>query len=303
MTAYCRNAILILPRKKGKLKNKVYFLLALQLNGFPRKREKQGVFIMAVTISIFNQKGGVGKSTTASNLMAGLQLKKKKVLGIDIDPQGNLTKLCGVNTEDENTVLELLAGDATFIQTVKPTAFGDLLPSDRNLAGYERQFVADVSNVYAMKDIIEKNCTAYDFIIIDCPPNAGMITMSALIASNYAIVPSEAEYFSLDGVNEIAKTVDSAKKRLNPNLQVLGVLLIKYQPRRILTRKIESTMQRLAEQYLHCGLFETKIGYSVAIPESQAARQSIFEYDAKSKIAKAYLSFAEEVVTGVKKNG
>ena len=196
--------------------------------------------------------------------------------------------------------MEVLSADATFEETVQHTKFGDVLPCDRNLAGYERVFAADVTNIYAIKTLIEKIGGDYDFIVIDCPPNAGMITTSALIASGFAVVPSEAEYFSLDGVNEIAKTINSVKNRLNPSLAVLGVLLIKYQPRRILTRSIEKTMAQLANKYLGCSLFDAKIGYSVAVPESQAQKQSIFEYDSKGKIAKAYLEFAEEVIKGVK---
>lgn len=259
---------------------------------------------MAATISIFNQKGGVGKSTTASNLMAALKLKGNKVLGIDIDPQGNLTKLCGVNTTDDNTILEVLAGEASFEETMKETRFGALLPCDRNLAGYEREFGANPTNIFALKDLVEKIEGDYDFIIIDCPPSSGsLITNAALVVSNFAIVPSEAEYFSLDGVNEIAKTMNGMKKRLNPSLKVLGVLLIKYQPRRILTRKLEKKMEQLANEHLGCKLFNAKIGYSVSVPESQVARMSIIEFDEKSKVAKAYLEFADEVIEGVKKNG
>lgn len=258
---------------------------------------------MAKTITIFNQKGGVGKSTTASNLMSALQQKKYKVLGIDIDGQGNLTKLCKVNTDNENTILEILSGDAKFEETVKATAFGDLLPCDRNLAMYEKEFSSDMSNIYAIRELVEEIGTNYDFVIIDCPPNANSITTSALVGSDYAIIPSEAEFFSLDGINEIALTIDKIKKRLNPELKVLGVLVVKYQPRRTLTKKVEVAMNKLCEQALGCRIFDAKIPYAVAIPESQISGESIYDFDKKSKVAKAYLEFAEEVIKGVKKNG
>ena len=258
---------------------------------------------MAKTITIFNQKGGVGKSTTASNLMSALTKKGKKVLGIDIDAQGNLTKLCKVTTTEENTILEVLSGDAKFSETVKKTKFGDVLPCDRNLAGYEKEFSNDISNVYALKELTEEVGKDYDFIIIDCPPNANSITTSALISSDYAIVPSEAEYFSLDGINEISYTIDKIKKRLNPKLKVLGVLFVKYQPRRTLTKKVEKAMDKLVQEVLGCKIFNTKIPFAVAVPESQITGESIFDYDNKSKVAKAYMEFAEEVLEGVKKNG
>lgn len=258
---------------------------------------------MAKTITIFNQKGGVGKSTTASNLMSALTQKGKKVLGIDIDAQGNLTKFCKINTTDENTVLEVLSGDAKFDEAVVKTKHGDILPCDRNLSIYEKEFASDMSNVYALKELAEGIGANYDFIIIDCPPNANSITTSALISSDYTIIPSEAEYFSLDGIGEISYTIDKIKKRLNPKLKVLGVLFVKYQPRRTLTKKVEKTMSKMVNDMLGCGIFETKIPYAVAVPESQISGESVFSYDAKSKVAKAYLEFAEEVLKGVKENG
>lgn len=255
----------------------------------------------AVTISIFNQKGGVGKSTTASNLMASLTLKGKKVLGIDIDAQGHLTKFLNVKTEDENTVMEILSKRATFTETVKSTRFGDIIPCDRNLVIYIREFSENINNVFILQKMIKEVRDSYDFIIIDCPPNANQITVSALIASNFVIVPTEAEYFSLDGVTEISLTLKEVREQLNPSLKVLGVLLVKYQPRRSLTKQMEGGMEGLAKNFLNCKLFDAKINYGVAVPSSQAMKKSVFEFDKNSKAAKSFMSFTEEVIKGVQK--
>lgn len=258
---------------------------------------------MAKTISIFNQKGGVGKSTTASNLMAELVKRGFKVLGVDIDAQGHLSKFCGIDTEEENTVIELLSGDATFAETVQHTRFGDVIPCDRNLQLYSKQFSEDFNNIFLLQDLIKAQGSKYDFVIIDCPPNANQVTVSALVASNFVIVPTEAEYFSMDGVTEISLTIDNVKKRLNPKLSVLGVLIVKYQPRRSITKQLEQIMVELTDKYLHSSLFETKICYAVAVPTSQATKQSVSEYDEKSKAAQGYAAFADEVIARVKENG
>lgn len=258
---------------------------------------------MAKTISIFNQKGGVGKSTTASNLMAELARAGYKVLGVDIDAQGHLTKFCDIDTENENTVKELLAKEATFAETVKQTRFGDVIPCDRYLQSFVKAFDEDINNVFILQRMIREQGGNYDYVIFDCPPNANRITFSALMASDFVIVPTEAEYFSLDGVAEIARTIEAVKEQLNPALQVLGVLIVKFQPRRAITKQFEPVMAQIAENVLHCKLFDTKISYAVAVPSSQASKQSVAEYDKNSKAAQGYAAFAEEVVARVKGNG
>jgi len=258
---------------------------------------------MAKTIAIFNQKGGVGKSTTASNLMAELTKSGYKVLGVDIDAQGHLTKFCGIDTENENTVKELLAKEATFSETVKQTRFGDIIPCDRYLQSFVKAFDEDINNVFILQRMIQEQGGNYDYVIFDCPPNANRITFSALMASNYVIVPTEVEYFSLDGVAEIARTIEAVKEQLNPALQVLGILIVKFQPRRAITKQFEPVMAQIAESVLHCKLFEAKISYAVAVPSSQASKQSVAEYDKNSKAAQGYAALAKEVVERVKNNG
>ncbi len=258
---------------------------------------------MANIIAIFNQKGGVGKSTATSNLMAGLTMKGKKVLGIDIDSQCHLTKFCGINSENENTIIDLLMNETSAEEAIKSTRFGDIIPCDRNLQIVVSKFVADFNNAYAFRDVLKNIKDKYDYVLIDCPPNANQVTTSALIASDYIIIPTEAEYFSLDGVAEIARTIQSVKMHLNPNLQVLGILISKYQPRRISTRKYEQNLNNIADKVFNSKVFDAKITSTVTVPDSQAYKQSVFEYDKNSKVAKNFMSFVEEVIKGVEKNG
>ena len=160
-----------------------------------------------------------------------------------------------------------------------------------------------MNKVFAMQEIIEKVGDKYDFIIIDCPPDINNLSVSALIGSDYVIIPTEIEYFHIGGVTKVAIEINRAKKKLNPNLKVLGVLITRYQPRRKLTKSNEVAMGEFCGQTLGCNLFKTKIPVNVAISDSQMAKMSIFDYDKKSKGAKAYMEFAEEVIKGVKENG
>lgn len=256
---------------------------------------------MAYTIAIFNQKGGVGKSTTTSNLMAGLQECKKKVLSIDIDSQGHLTKFFNVDTNNQNTVTEILLNEATFEETVVHTKYGDILPCDRDLQTVISEFATKPNSILRLKKLVTQVADKYDYILFDCPPNANQVTISSLIASDYVIIPTEAEYFSLDGIAEISITLDMVKD-FNPNLKVLGILIVKYNPIRTLTRQIEKNLDNIAKNYFDSKVFRSKINDTVAIPNSQVNGVSIYEYENKSKVARNFMLFVKEVIKGVEGN-
>jgi chromosome partitioning protein len=255
---------------------------------------------MAKTICVFNQKGGVGKSTTTSNVMAVMTGLGKRVLGIDIDAQGHLTKFCGIDCENENTVLEMFKDAATFTETVKNTKYGDVLPCDRNLQMHVLSFAADANFPFRIKEIAAEVGKYYDYIFIDCPPAVNQMTTAALVASDYVIIPTEAEYFSMDGVNEIANTLAQVKKNLNQSLKVLGLLLVKYNQRRTLTQELENLLKGAAQKLFKCNVFDTKIRFTVDIPASQALRQSLHDYKASCAAAEDYDKLVQEIIKGVR---
>ena len=247
------------------------------------------------TIALLNQKGGVGKSTTVVNLMDYFTRVGKRVLGIDIDSQGHLTKQCSINTSNENTILELLLEKATFDETVKKTRFGDVIPADGNLQLALSQFAQLPDFMYRVKEILEEQENKYDVVIFDCPPSINIVSSATLVASDYVIIPSEVEYFSLDGVVELANTIKRVQKRTNPTLKVLGILLVKYNPRRKLTLAFEEHLATKGKELFSADIIPVKIRYTVDIPVSQAQKQSIFEYKPKSAVAQEYKSLGDYI--------
>lgn len=252
------------------------------------------------SIMIFNQKGGVGKSTTSGNLMAEYTKRGKRVLGIDLDGQGHLTKFLGIDTTDRNTVLELLKKEAQFLDTVAKTTYGDIVPCDSALQSNMLVFAQDPLFLYRIKDMLTELENVYDMIIIDCPPAVNQVTMAALIAVDYLVIPTEAEKFSIDGVKEIIETIRTVKSKLNPTLKVLGILITKYQGRRILTRNAEQALETVAKTYFDSKLFKTRISFMSDIPYSQAQNLSVADFKPKSKSAKEYSDLAEEILKEVK---
>lgn len=245
------------------------------------------------TIVVFNQKGGVGKTSTVANLMSELKRRDLAVLGIDLDAQANLTAWSGI-INPNNTVRELLLKERTLNDVVISGRYGDIVPADASLQNEQLRFASMPSFVIRIREIVNTQCK-YDFVLIDCPPVVNQVTAAALIAADYVIIPAEAEYFSAVGVQQLADTISEVRP-LNPNIRVLGVLLVKYQPRRVLTRALEDLLREQTQQILGCPVFNTKIRFTVDVPASQASGLSVRDYRPVSNAAVDYDNAADEIL-------
>ncbi len=250
------------------------------------------------TIVVFNQKGGVGKTSTVANLMAELKLRNYAVLGIDLDAQANLTAFNDVRNP-EKTVRDLLLNTCSVDDVTITRKYGDVIPSDTSLQNELLRFASMPAFVIRLRDIVKTLTSSYDVILIDCPPVVNQVTAAALVAADYVIVPAEAEYFSAVGIKMIAETIEQVKP-LNPGIRALGVLLVKYQNRRNLTKSIENALSENVKTVLDCDIFDTKIRFTVDIPSSQASGLSVRDYKRDSKATDDYARLADEILKGVK---
>ena len=250
---------------------------------------------MAYVISIVNQKGGVGKTTTAVNLGAFLAKKRKKVLIIDLDPQGNATSGYGFDKSGlENTVYDLLVNEEDISTVITPTSVKnvDMCPTNINLAGAEVELVSAISRETILKRAIEPVLDKYDYIIIDCPPSLGLLTINALAACEGVIVPIQGEYYALEGLTQLIDTINMIKKKLNPSIGILGVVITMHDRRTQLTKQVVEEVQK----YFGDKVFKTFIPRNVRLAEAPSHGQTIDEYDAKSKGSLAYQALANEVL-------
>lgn len=246
-----------------------------------------------IIFAIANQKGGCGKTTTATALAAGLHRSGKRILLIDLDPQGNATFAMKEKTSADRSSLQVLTKTAAAADCIRHTDQGDIIPADKGLAAVD-MILNTTGKEYRLKEQIEPIRGDYDVIVIDCPPSLGIITVNALTAADRLIVPIEAAVFSLQGILDLKQTVETIQRYTNPALVIDGILLTRYTPRSILSRDMASTAEKLAEA-VRTRVYDAKIRDAVAIRESQAERKSIFEYMPRSKVAEDYRKLIFEI--------
>lgn len=250
---------------------------------------------MGKVISVANQKGGVGKTTTAINLSACLAKRNRKVLMIDCDPQGNATSGFGIEKEElETSIYDVLINDVEIDKASIKTKFKNLYvcPSNINLAGAEVELVSMMSRETRLQEKIDGISDNYDFVIIDCPPSLGLITLNAFTASDTVLIPLQCEYYALEGLGKLMDTVNLVKKHLNKSLDIEGTLFTMYDVRTNLSNQVVKEVK----DYFGDKVYKTIIPRNVKLSEAPSFGMPITEYDAKSKGAKAYEKFTKELL-------
>lgn len=251
---------------------------------------------MSKIIAIANQKGGVGKTTTSINLAACLAEKGKRVLVIDSDPQGNTSSGLGVDKNElEYTFYDLLLDNANFEQVKIELAFFEklhILPSNIELSGAEIELVGKDDREYLLKNILDNINNEYDYILIDCPPSLNMLTVNALTASDTILVPLQCEYYALEGLSQLLYTINLVQQKLNPSLQIEGVVFTMYDARTNLSLQVVEEVK----QHLGKNVYRSIIPRNVRLSEAPSHGKPINLYDPKSKGAEAYMLLAEEVI-------
>lgn len=243
-------------------------------------------------VAVVNQKGGVGKSTTAAALAGGLFLKGLRVLSIDLDAQGNLSHTMRADAGEGKSVLSVLLQEASIPEAVQSTPCGDLLPASRSLSGVDA-VLADTGKEYRLKEALEPLQGKYDYVVIDSPPALGIATVNALTAAHMAIIPAQADIYSLQGVEQLAGTIRTVKRYCNPGLAIDGILLTRYSPRSILSREVQGLMEQLAQK-LGTRLYQTAIREAIAVKEAQISRQNLFEYAPHANVTEDYRALLRE---------
>ena len=249
-------------------------------------------------ISVINQKGGVGKTTTVINLAAGLSMKGKKILVIDLDPQGNATTGLGLsNTESsEQTIYSVLNGNKKISEVVKKTKFEnlDLITSNVDLSGLEVETAGDSRRAFMLKDelaaYLNDSRASYDYVLIDCPPSLSLLTIMALVSSNSLVVPLQTEFFALEGLTQLMKTIDRIKNNLNPELKIKGILLTMYDKR----NKLSSEVENDAREYFKEKVYRTVVPRNVRLSEAPSHGVPVLLYDKNCPGSKSYFIFTEE---------
>ena len=249
---------------------------------------------MEKIIAITNQKGGVGKTTTALSLISALHLRNYRVLGVDLDPQGSLGFSTGVDIENSETVYEVLKGKQPIEDVIVQTDIGDMLPSNILLSAAEVEFNMP-GREFLLRNELQKIADRYDYIIIDTPPALNVLTINAYVAAQGLIIPMAPEILSLLGISQIRDTIDTVRRYYNPDLKVLGILLNRFSRRFVLNREVDEMARQIAKT-LDTKVFQTKIRTSVAVAESPAHGESVITYAPGSKPAQDFQALVKELL-------
>lgn len=245
---------------------------------------------MAVKISISNHKGGVGKTTSSVNISAGLALAGKKTLVIDLDPQANLTQCLGLDNPDK-TIYNALRGECSLpVYEVKENLF--VAPSCLDLAGIEIEIAARTARELILNKLVKKVEADFDYILIDCPPSLGVLVVNAFVATNHILIPLQAQFLALHGLDKLLEIIKIVKEDINPDLDIAGVFVTQFDKRKILNRDIHESVQ----EYFKEKVFETLIKDNVALAEAPASGQDIFVYAPASKGAEDYKNLVAEII-------
>ncbi len=245
---------------------------------------------MGKIISLLNHKGGVGKTTSAINIGAGLVELGQKVLLIDLDPQANLTLSLGIPRQ-KYTIYESIRGESELVPYTAKEGM-DVITSSLDLSGAEMELINEAGREYILQELFQPVLEEYDYIIIDCPPSLGLLTLNALTTSDYVYIPLQTEFLALQGLTKIKQVIDKVRFRLNKKLQIGGVIATMYDARKVLNRDVVATIQK----YFGDKVFNTLIRDNVTLAEAPAQRQDIFSYAKSSNGAKDYLNLCKEIM-------
>lgn len=247
-----------------------------------------------ITYAVINQKGGVSKSTISAVLLSGLKKRGFRTLAVDLDAQENLSFTVAADTNTRENTHRLLTEKCSVPDLIQHTEYGDIISASKSLSGADT-FIIETGKEYRLKEALEQISDNYDYIILDTPPALGILTVNALTAADSVIIPAQADVYSLQGIAQLADTIQVVRKYCNPDLKIEGILLTRYNARAVLNRDIANMMQKQAEN-LQTKVFQTTIREAVAVREAQISQKSIFDYAPKANVTEDFHQFIDELL-------